>query len=279
MNLFKYLKNLIHKPASQFVSAGKHTINIPADMAWCFADGNYYEKNVNYWFEKSVQSKKQPIIYDIGANYGYYSIKFSHEAKHIYSFEPVSHTYQVLKKNVEQNLIKNITPFQVGVSDSEQYLKINLYNSSGNNSIFNRTIPDGHPLRVIGTEQIKLVQLDNFHFQNNLFPPDLIKIDVEGAELGVLLGARQILEKYHPILLIEYSPETSNDAGYARESLLQLLDAYQYLVFGLDEDEKELKLIPRASFGEKTISNILAIYPEKEADFKANLESTLNLNE
>ena len=50
---------------------------------------------------------------------------------------------------------------------------------------------------------VQIVRLDTFVFERNLTPPQLIKIDVEGAEVKVLEGASRILNEYRPKILLE----------------------------------------------------------------------------
>lgn len=244
---------------SKRVKVGTSVLRVPRDMAWCFADGEYYEKNVVYWVGRILGSCTEPVLYDIGANYGYFSVRFAQHCSAIYAFEPVSKTFSVLESNLKRNRLSNVKQFQVGLSDSESAISINLYSSSGNNSIYRRALPPNHPLREIGQETIKVVRLDHFLAQNPLRPPDLMKIDVEGAELYALQGAQEVLARFRPFLCLEYSDSTSNDAGYAKELLLHELHRYDYEIVGLSEDADDLGLIPEADFSTSTVANIIAV--------------------
>ena len=175
-------------------------MEIPKDMAWCFSNGEYYEKNVIHWIEKIVQNLQHPVIYDIGANYGYYSVKLSPYAKYIYAFEPVSKTFTILNKNISINSLSNIKTFKLGVSNQNLPVDINLYSSSGNNSLYLRDIPKGHSLKFKGKETIQMIKLDEFIKEKALLPPDIMKIDVEGAELYALQGGREVIAKYTPMM-------------------------------------------------------------------------------
>ena len=143
---------------------------------------------------------------------------------------------------------------------------INLYNSSGNNSLFERQIPQGHGLKKTGEEEIELKVLDNFITNQSLQPPSIIKIDVEGAELFVLMGAKQIIQEHKPIMLIEYAASTSNDAGYPKEKIIEEIGP-AYIIYGIPDDEKDLQLIPFHEFGKHHIANIIAIPNHMETDF------------
>jgi FkbM family methyltransferase len=232
---------------------------VPNDIAWAFSSGDYYEQNVIYFLDEIVKSYPNPVFVDIGANCGYFSIRYSGQCKHIYSFEPVKNTFSLLKRNIKKNSIRNITPFKMGLSDKPGQLSINIYNSSGNNSIFERIVPEEHSLKKTGVELIKLDTLDNLVERGEVLPPNIIKIDVEGAELLVMKGGEETILKYRPAILMEYSENTSNDAGYSKEELLDVLPLTNYNIYGIPEDEKDLTLIQQKDFPMHKLSNIIFI--------------------
>ena len=65
-----------------------------------------------YHFSKKINSE---IFIDIGANIGFYSILLSGHFKKIYSFEPNQRNFQVLRKNINTNDLKNIKIFNYGL--------------------------------------------------------------------------------------------------------------------------------------------------------------------
>jgi hypothetical protein len=76
--------------------------------------------------------------------------------------------------------------------------------------------------------------------------PDIIKIDVEGSEFYVLHGAKDTILKHSPV--IEYSQETSYDAGYQGEDLNENLKMFSYTIYGIPEDPNEYRLISEMEF-------------------------------
>jgi len=240
------------------ITVDNYEMYVPKDMLWCF-ENDYYEKNIIHWVSVISAIIGKPVIYDVGANYGYFILKFSSVAAFIYAFEPVTNTYNVLKQNVERNSIRNAKIFQCGLYNKFVSSKIQLYTSSGNNSVFNRTLPVNHPLKRVGEENIELVRLDDFVEQEKLAPPDLIKIDVEGCELFVLEGARRVIKRYRPFIVMEYSESTSSDAGYHVEALLEELGSYGYHIYGLSDDVNDFSLYPRDNFTTTQIGNVIAM--------------------
>jgi FkbM family methyltransferase len=77
-------------------------------------------------------------------------------------------------------------------------------------------------------KQIRISTIDTYCHENN-FTPNLIKIDVEGSEYDVLLGAQNTLLCHHPVLVVEF--HTPGDANYIRKSnreLVRLLEELKY---------------------------------------------------
>ena len=249
---------------------GKNLMEVPEDMLWAFPNGDYYEKNVSYWLEKILLGTNRKVFYDIGANYGYYCLKHAYSSSHIYAFEPVTQTYDTLLINVSKNNLVNITPYRLGLSNANGSMEINVYSSSGNNSLFFRNLPENNPTRLIGREVINLVTLDDIVQNEKLDPPDLIKIDIEGGELYALKGAKQIIKEYQPVFFIEYGEAIFKDAGYSRSDLLTELETYNYVIYGIPEDVEDLMLYPLAKFDDVVVDNIIAL-PKNMEVFISNI--------
>lgn len=236
-----------------------HTLYLSKDMAWCFRDGDYYEKNLTEIIGFVIKNIQGPVFYDIGANIGYYTIKMSPFAKEINSFEPVKKTFELLAKNKSVNNLENVHLHKYGVSNRNISLNINLYSSSGNDSIIKRNIPENHSCKFIGVEEIATVTLDSFVQNNNIALPDVIKIDVEGAELYVLEGAKGTINFNKPIIIFEYSESTFEDANYTFDDIIEYFKEMNYLFYGISNDNKIKNLITLSNDNLSIISNIIAI--------------------
>ena len=250
------------------ITTNNYKVTIPEDLIWAYSSGDYYEQNVIYFLDQIVKSYHDPIMLDIGANCGYYSVRYSNLCKQIFSFEPVSNTYKILKKNIKRNSICNVISLKIGLSDINEIRTINLYNSCGNNSLFERKVPIDHSLKKIGIETIELKNLDNLVQIGKIPIPNIIKIDVEGAELKVLKGAKKTISHYRPTILLEYSENTSNDAGYYNEVLLNILDLTEYNIYGIPENEKDFYLVKEADFNKYKIANLIFLPTELDTYFK-----------
>jgi FkbM family methyltransferase len=194
-----------------------------------------YEMRKRTAFEKEITSGS--VIYDIGANVGYYSLLASVLAGQngkVFAFEPLPRNLAFFHQHVQLNKSDNIKIFEVAVSDKAGEGFFDLGHSSAM----------GH-LAEAGQIKVKIIKLDDLLLSGEIDPPDFIKLDVEGAEFHALNGGRQLLEKYHPVLFLD-----THDRK-AHVLTLNLLEEYGYHFDILDgktlSESKEL--IARADKG------------------------------
>ncbi len=158
---------------------------------------NSGEVNVLYEINKEIK-KNELIVFDVGANIGNYSkavLKYCNEFNNvnIHCFEPSKSTFELLKDNLEgkDNIILN----NVGLNSMDRETK--LYSFAGNSqlsSIYKREL-DYCNIPNDGEEKVKLITLDSYCRSNGINYIDFLKIDVEGNEIEVLKGAKEMLEK------------------------------------------------------------------------------------
>jgi FkbM family methyltransferase len=233
-------------------------LEVPADMAWTYNGGHHYEHNVVAWFDRLVDRRDTPAVYDIGANYGYFSALAASRAGSLVAFEPTAATHAVLSRNLRRVGIDPENAVKLALSDAPGTAVIHRYSSSGNNSLYERSLPPGHPLQRDGEETVQVDTLDAVFQRLELAPPEVIKIDVEGAELGVLRGGRETLRAHLPDILLEWGETTSHDAGYERRDVADELERMGYTLFGIAEDPQDMTLHPRRTFGAVAIGTLLA---------------------
>jgi FkbM family methyltransferase len=142
-------------------------------------------------------------FYDIGANVGFYSViaaRLVGGAGRVVSFEPLPENTASLKHNAEINNFGQVTvhEFALGCIDGEMLFAMSERPTWGKLSSVG-TLPNRH----IGNVKVAVHRLDSIVNEAALRPPDLVKIDVEGAENDVLGGARDTLARHRPVLIIE----------------------------------------------------------------------------
>lgn len=180
-------------------------------MSFYLPEGNqifYYgfcEANLAIFLLRLI--KPGETFIDIGANIGYYSKLASFlvgESGKVLAIEATPRTFLTLKINCLPQ--KNITAFNVALSDSTQDLTLTDYGPkySGSNSLnplLPKTVKDF--IQTKGkTLNIKTTALDDL-LKGTEIKPDFIKLDVEGYESKILSGMATVLNKSRPILSVE----------------------------------------------------------------------------
>jgi FkbM family methyltransferase len=194
-----------------------------------FLDG-IYEKEILDLFRKKI--KKNSICLDIGANIGFHSLFLSKISKKVISFEPIKSLYDQFNESIKINNIKNIKTYNFGVSNKkEEKLIYQNFQNIGASSVIKRNTFDKK-------EKIKLVKLDNFLIKQKI---DFIKMDIEGYEFFAFLGMQNIIKKYKPKIVFEFSPSIYDliDKTISLKILFFLKDN-DYKLYDVDNDYKEI---------------------------------------
>lgn len=168
------------------------------------AIGTWERKYVDFFCSKI---KEDDVVVDIGAYIGYFSLLASERVGDkgcVYVFEPAPRNYERLMRNIEVNKAENIKAYNFGLSDKNETLALNV----------SREIPAETSLANSWTElskgvklgkdmvEVELIPFDQFSKDNkDLSKIDIVKIDVDGAELKVIKGMRNTLMKMHDITL------------------------------------------------------------------------------
>jgi len=187
--------------------------------------------------------EKGMTVVDIGANIGYYTLLAAKRIGvrgQVISFEPDPFNYKRLVENVQMNGWNNVKAFQLAVSDfnGEKKLNIPKLGRSGSTFVIRSNIANSITVNTIS--------LDSFLRDS----PDLIKIDVEGAELEVLRGMRNILAIGKVKLICEIHPALLSSLGYSTKEIEDLLKHYEYNIYLVKDDGSLLlmdKLLNRSA--------------------------------
>ncbi|MFQ5461582.1 MAG: FkbM family methyltransferase [Phycisphaerae bacterium] len=137
------------------------------------------------------------VVLDCGANTGQTAsgLRRLYPRAEIYSFEPVGKVFDELKKNCAP---LNVHPVKKAVADQDGTTTINLTTSPEANSLFE--FQEGNPCQqwtcVVGKEEVEVCTIDQWCHDSGINPGrvDVIKLDVQGAELKALAGAREVLK-------------------------------------------------------------------------------------
>ena len=150
--------------------------------------------------------KKGDIVFDIGAHkagYLYFFLKRCGTTGKIIAFEPQSVLYRYLTglKNMFSWNQVVIESMAVSVRSGNAWLCI-PYNSGRDSSPCATIIDSKMDFRFQLKENVNTISLDEYCFKNNIYP-NFLKVDVEGNELSVFKGAKQLLKTHKPKILFE----------------------------------------------------------------------------
>ena len=82
---------------------------------------------------------------------------------------------------------------------------------------------------IIRTKKVESVSVDSFCQENNV-KPDLIKVDIEGGEIKMLEGAKEVIKKFKPIIFLSYHPIHIKRLGFSKKKIFHLLDKFNYKI-------------------------------------------------
>lgn len=179
-------------------------------------------------------------VFDVGANAGFYTLAFARlvgDSGEVWAFEPLAAKADYLLKHRSLNGLGNVHVVQAAVADKPGLagLRVTADGSMG-------------ALDEMAAYHVPTVSLDGLIASGALPEPDLIKMDVEGAESMALAGARQLLERQRVVLFLACHGEEQRrrcfrilrDAGYC----IYYLDGRRHISGELESDE--LYAVPAA---------------------------------
>ena len=203
-------------------------------------------------------------ILDVGAHHGYYALLASRavgSAGKVVAFEPSPKERCRLQQHLRLNDCRNVRvePFALEAVEEEK----DLFLVDGAEDYCNSLRP---PVVNAGTTTIKVrtTTLDKIVRLRQIGSVDFIKMDVEGAELNVLNGARELLNTNpRPVLLVELYDMRTAPWGYAAREVVRLLANTGYRWYEIHSDGT----LASVDAGREVYdANLVAIPPEREQD-------------
>ncbi len=203
------------------------------DYAFAFHDFASWGTGHNNAFETLLRvcvGKK--VVFDVGAHIGLCSMPLSKVISPlgmIYAFEPAKTNLKYLSKNITYSGLTNIKvlPNLVGKITEENVPFYEANYITGMNSVVSYKKNDSY--KITYKNQISL---DGFCRDNGVIP-EVIKIDVEGAEIDVLKGAQKTLKIHRPTIILSVHPRHLELLGESVENLRSLIAELKYKI--LDE--------------------------------------------
>ena len=208
--------------------------------------------------------KSDSVAIDVGANIGTHTLIMSNilTSGHVYSFEPQSLIFSILQNNVLMNRRENISAYRFAVTYRNndvltmQPLKLGL---SKNNT----GITQLNTNSSISGDYVLTRSLDSFCFTK----VDFIKIDVQGAELFVLNGAKNLITEFRPYLFVEIEEQHLRAMRSSSRELIERILDFGYIVYRVETDYPcDHICIPleRAAYFDAYIKNCLSFTLSKK---------------
>jgi FkbM family methyltransferase len=175
------------------------------------------------------------VFYDIGANVGFFSIiaaRLVGSTGQVYAFEPGEGNANSIRHNARLNNFSQIEVIQKAVSDTPGEGELLLAQYSGGHALATADAPPD----LAGKVTVELVTIDDLIAQNQIKPPNFVKVDIEGAELDALRGMTETIKQYKPIII--YEIDDGDRVAYQRkyQELESFLQSLGYQVNSVEED-------------------------------------------
>ena len=186
---------------------------------------------------KLIQTGTDSI--DVGVYRGVHSYEMSKYSDHVHSFEPNPVIFKELQKYLPQ-IIQNISLYNYALSEKsgKKILKVPIRDSRSNKSNYEEyykmglaTIHEKNIFENYDEFEINSKKLDEFNFEKRV---SFIKIDVEGHEIEVLEGSKELIKKFKPTLMIEIEERHSKRS---LEESISYVCSLGYNVFCLKNKE------------------------------------------
>jgi FkbM family methyltransferase len=182
-----------------------------------------YEASVAGLIDEHVQEGM--TVLDIGAHVGLHALRMSRrvgETGRVVVVEPSPANAAMLRNHIRWNKCRNVVVVEAAVGEAPGKIAF-TYRADA-------TDPGGFANSIaydIGGETIS-VDMTTIDLLCDDIEPDFIKIDIEGAELLALRGARKTLEATHPMLIVAIHPEAMRALGASPDETIELMRRMRY---------------------------------------------------
>jgi FkbM family methyltransferase len=204
-----------------------------------------YEQYTTALFKQLI--KTGMTVVDIGANIGYFTLLAASlvgEKGKVFAFEPEPSNYALLVENIEVNGYKNIIPLQKAVSNEAGKVKLFVDTvTSGEHSLFKAAV-ERETKNFAEAITVDVVSLDEF-LKDNECAIDVIKMDIQGAEMMALLGMAKTIENNNDLqIFTEYWPYGLQKSGFSPQEYWNKLMQFGFkFIYSINEHKQELEIV------------------------------------
>ena len=201
---------------------------------FAFSDFAHWGDRHNRGFAACVEAcRGKTCVLDVGAHIGLVSLPISGllaPGGRLYAFEPATANHRLLAEHLALNGIDNVEVIDalVGAEDSSAVPFYEQREATGVNSVVGGGSRSGFE-----RTRRRQVSLDSFCHARRL-SPEVIKIDVEGAEMAVLEGGREVIGRCRPVIFLSVHPAHLEALGHDQAALAALIDSLGYRCRDMD---------------------------------------------
>jgi len=178
------------------------------------------------------------IFIDVGANIGSISLPVATICKNtnvsVVSCESSSVIFKKLEKNILLNDINNVHPYECAVYSHNDGVVFHEQLADAKNQGLS-SINQNEDIGEYVEKHVESITLDSLINSLNLNKRvSVVKIDVQGSEYQVLLGAKEVIEKDRPVVIFEHEDEYHNEPENVKHEIVSFFDAHGYSLFVLN---------------------------------------------
>jgi len=163
-------------------------------------------------------------VLDIGANVGFYTLLASvlvGQRGTVVAFEPLSRNIELLQRHLRLNALSNVTVVNAAVGNRMGSVRFAAHQRSNSMGRIDEN----------GALEVSLVSLDGLMDSGSIALPNVVKIDVEGAEYDVLQGSARLLARAQPAILL------ATHGADVRSRCCDLLQSWGYQLSAVNDAE------------------------------------------
>lgn len=212
-----------------------------------------FEANETAFFKKNI--KPGDVCLDVGGNVGYFALNFAKSCLpegSVYVFEPIERNVLVIKLAAITNGFENIEVIESAVSDCKGEVSLEV---PEDDSAYAYLSTAG----AKGEKKVSCVTIDDFVGERKLKKVSVLKVDVEGAEHLVMLGAKALLsnKKARPVVVMaELVGEFLERFGSSINAVVKYMDSVGYKPFYASAGGE---LVPFTKEHEDSIFNVFFV--------------------
>jgi FkbM family methyltransferase len=152
---------------------------------------------------------ERKVVVQAGGNAGFYIRKYAEQFERVYTFEPEPLNFLALSMNCDY---PNVVKFNAAVGDAHRFIALNHH------------AHDVGATHVQGMGTIPTFKIDDLELDRC----DLIQLDTEGYEYFGLLGAKETIDKFKPVISIEWFGPWAERYGVTFSMIEEFLAQWNY---------------------------------------------------